>query len=200
MFHQLVLQNADPEGSGDLVVTADDGTDGSNFITIGMNGSLFSDTANPGSLPHDAYVWVEGGNVVIASNTADTYIGAGAGAVHGLVVTSTGNVQLYGNANLKFSDGTVQTTAFNQTTQANIGVLYNLIGLGNVEIGRINANLTAANAAIITANTGMKSYVDATILSNVAYTMANYQNWTSNVSSIGTALDQLASRLKAAGF
>jgi phage protein D len=93
-------------------------------------------------------------------------------------------------------------------------VLYNLIGLGNVEFGNVradlnaanaaitslSANITAANAAIITANTGMKSYVDATILSNVAYTMANYQNWTSNVSSIGTALDQLAERLKAAGY
>jgi hypothetical protein len=38
------------------------------------------------------------------------------------------------------------------------------------------------------------------VLGNVAFTMANYQNWTSNVSSIGAALDQLAARLKAAGF
>lgn len=33
-----------------------------------------------------------------------------------------------------------------------------------------------------------------------AYTMGNYQNWNSNVTTISSALDQLAARLKAAGF
>jgi hypothetical protein len=32
------------------------------------------------------------------------------------------------------------------------------------------------------------------------YTMGNYQNWTSNVTTVSSALDQLAARLKAAGF
>jgi len=40
------------------------------------------------------------------------------------------------------------------------------------------------------------SYVN----SQTAYTMGNYQNYTSNVSSISAALDQLAARLKAAGY
>ena len=223
-YYQLNLQNVDPEGSGDIVVTADDGNDTSNYIAFGINNSLYNDPQFPGSLAHDGYVAMYGGNLYLTSNTHNVAIGT---LTSNVVFTQTGNLQL-SNANLVFSDGTRQTTAFNQTTQANIGVLYNLIALGNVEFGNVradlnaanaaistvdanvvaanaaitslSANVAAANAAIITANTGMKSYVDATILSNVAYTMANYQNWTSNVSSIGTALDQLAERLKAAGF
>lgn len=35
---------------------------------------------------------------------------------------------------------------------------------------------------------------------NVAYTMGNSQNWNYSVSSISTALDQIAYRLKQAGF
>jgi len=38
-----------------------------------------------------------------------------------------------------------------------------------------------------------------TVNGNTAFTMANYQNWTSNVSSISAALNQLAARLKALG-
>jgi hypothetical protein len=59
----------------------------------------------------------------------------------------------------------------------------------------IEFNYTSGNA-----NVGNLTATSLTVLTNVAYTMANYQNWTSNVSTVGAALDQLASRLKAAGF
>jgi hypothetical protein len=36
-------------------------------------------------------------------------------------------------------------------------------------------------------------------LGNLQFTMANSQNWTSNVSTVSAALNQLAARLKAAG-
>jgi uncharacterized coiled-coil protein SlyX len=59
----------------------------------------------------------------------------------------------------------------------------------------IEFNYTSGNATV-----GNLTATSLTVLTNVAYTMANYQNWTSNVSTVGAALDQLASRLKAAGF
>ena len=46
-FYQINLQNLDPMGSGDVVVTADDGTDGSNFITMGIHGSQYNDPLYP---------------------------------------------------------------------------------------------------------------------------------------------------------
>lgn len=35
---------------------------------------------------------------------------------------------------------------------------------------------------------------------NIAYTMGNSSNWNSSVTTVGDALDQLAARLKAAGY
>jgi hypothetical protein len=59
----------------------------------------------------------------------------------------------------------------------------------------IEFNYTSGNA-----NVGNITARSLTVLTNVSYTMANYQNWTSNVSTVGGAMDQLAARLKAAGF
>lgn len=59
----------------------------------------------------------------------------------------------------------------------------------------VEFNYTSGNATI-----GNLTATSLTVLTNVSYTMANYQNWTSNVSTVGAALDQLAARLKAAGF
>lgn len=59
----------------------------------------------------------------------------------------------------------------------------------------IEFNYTTGNA-----NVGNLTATSLTVLTNVAYTMANYQNWTSNVSTIGAALDQLAERLKNLGY
>jgi hypothetical protein len=59
----------------------------------------------------------------------------------------------------------------------------------------VEFNYTSGNA-----NVGNLTATSLTVLTNVSYTMANYQNWTSNVSTIGGAMDQLAARLKAAGF
>lgn len=41
---------------------------------------------------------------------------------------------------------------------------------------------------------------DIAVTGNVSFTMGNITNWTTPVSTIGAALDQLAARLKAAGF
>jgi hypothetical protein len=158
-YYQINLQNVDPEGSGDVVVTADDGNDASHFITMGINGSNYSSLNYPSSLAHDGYVWIEGGNLVIASNTANTYIGSGNNAVHGINVSRSGNVELYGNANLKFRDGTVQTTAYNAVAvSANIGTLYSLIALGNVAFGNLNANAAAQDFDINSLNANIGAF------------------------------------------
>jgi uncharacterized protein YukE len=33
------------------------------------------------------------------------------------------------------------------------------------------------------------------VIAEMPYTMANYQHWTSNVSNVATALDQIAARI-----
>lgn len=105
------------------------------------------------------------------------------------------------------------------------------ITAANLEISSLRSNVAAANTAIIGSNATMKIYVDAAVSSltsnaatqanaiaalnaNVSaanleignlqsailsqpYVMGNLNNWTSNVTTIGSALDQLAARINA---
>ena len=106
-YFQLNLQNTDPNGSGDIVITADDGTDVSNYITIGVNGSSFSDPSypeGPGNYPHDGYIYFTGGNLVMATaptggseilitNNKGVYIGTS----NGTLDLSSENINIQGN-------------------------------------------------------------------------------------------------------
>jgi hypothetical protein len=76
-YYQVAIQNLNngTQASGDFVITADDGTDETNYINIGMNSSGWSgnyivpagDTGLP-LFPHDGYMNVIGGNSVIFSD------------------------------------------------------------------------------------------------------------------------------------
>lgn len=104
---------------------------------------------------------------------------------------------LWANANTQANSITTLTGNI-VTLTANIGNLWANAGVQGGVISTFNSNLLATNTAIVTANIGMKQYVDALVVAaNVPYTMGNLHNWTSNVSTIGAALDQLATRINA---
>lgn len=131
-FYQVNLQNVDPAGSGDFVVTADDGNDGDNFIAFGIAGSLSNEPEYPSQKSHDGYVFIRGGDLDIQSETGNVEIIAGNLAV-GQVILTSGNIVKFGpNVQLQFADGTLQSTAFG----------------GNANVSAINSNLAAVNAAI----------------------------------------------------
>jgi septal ring factor EnvC (AmiA/AmiB activator) len=147
-YYQLVIQNKSSgnDASGDLVITSDDGNDGSNYLNVGINSSNFVGNigeTNLTSFPHDGYIFVEGGNVALAS-TESAFITAGNAFV---ALIKDGNFNLLG-ANLQFSDGTTQSSAIED-----IPALY-------ANIGQITNDIIGTNAAIVTANVGMKAYVD----------------------------------------
>jgi len=76
-YSQINQQNLSGNGSGDIVVTADNGTDEINFIDLGITGSTYDDTtpnAFPTSKPNDGYLYLIGnpaanfgGNLVIGT-------------------------------------------------------------------------------------------------------------------------------------
>ena len=68
--------------------------------------------------------------------------------------------------------------------------------LSNNEIARFHGNASSSGTVF----TVLGNIVAGNVRANVSYTMGNYQNWTSNVTTVSSALDQLAARLKAAGF
>ena len=156
-YSQLVQQNhsAGTLSSTDFVATNDIGDDSSYYIDVGINSSNYAnpDYSMVGS--NDGYLYINGGDLAIAtqspgkvvkfftSNTVTENLRATI-SDSGLVVN--GNISV--GSELYFTaDSTVQTTAF----------------LGNVSLDSVNANIAAANAAIITANSAVVSYVNSQI-------------------------------------
>jgi hypothetical protein len=71
-YLQVNLENQTAEGSGDFVVTANDGSDTDFYIDLGMNGSAYSDPAYSATGAHDGYLYVAAsgagkGNLVIGT-------------------------------------------------------------------------------------------------------------------------------------
>jgi hypothetical protein len=82
-YSQINQQNLSGNGSGDIVVTADNGTDEINFIDLGITGSTYDDTtpnAYPTSKPNDGYLYLVGnpaasfgGNLVIGTSGSSSF-------------------------------------------------------------------------------------------------------------------------------
>jgi hypothetical protein len=169
-YYQINLQNLDPLGSGDLVVTADDGNDLSNYIAFGLNNSQYNDPMFPYGSPHDGYVFAVGGNLALQSFDYDVFIYAGNVATPQMKITTSNVIQLGTNVSIRFPDNTIQTTAFG----------------GNTNVNAINANITAANAAIASLQTNAAAQaLDINSLTN---------NAAGQASSINTLLSNSASQ------
>ena len=114
-YYQLVVQNISngANASGDIVVTADNGTDENYYLNIGVNGSGWSgnfvvpagDTGIR-EFPNDGYFTVIGGNTALRSDQG-VFIIANT-ALAGL--QKDGNFKLL-NTNLQFSDNSILSTA-----------------------------------------------------------------------------------------
>ncbi len=174
-YYQLNLQNLDALGSGDIVVTSDDGTDGSNYVSLGVNGSQFNDPFYPGTYPHDAYVFVTGGNLSLYSNTGNVRITSGNLLVPQITLTTGNVIYLEHNTRIRFPDGTIQTTAFG----------------GNANIASINANVLAANLAIavLQSNAASQALDIDSLYANAAIQAASINVLTANAATQASTLN-----------
>ena len=75
-YAQSNIQNlsAGTTASGDVVVTADNGTDTTNFVDMGLNSSGWADPTFTINGPNDAYVYVNGGDLALGSSTANKIV------------------------------------------------------------------------------------------------------------------------------
>jgi hypothetical protein len=176
-YYQINLQNLDSAGSGDFVVTADDGNDGSNFISMGMAGSQFTFPAYPSQNAHDGYVYIIGGNLDLQSETGNVELMAGNLVTGQVILTQSNILKLTSNLVIQFPDGTIQSTAFG----------------GNTNVASINANITAANAAItsLQANAASQALDIDSLLSNAANQASSIVTLTANAASQATSLNNL---------
>ena len=193
------------QATTDWIATANNGTDTTYYVDLGIAGSGY-DNLNPNNslgtsiFPNDSYLYAQGGtsagpggNLVIGTATANAIVSVIAGGVNSPnVVTkfAPNTVSIF--VPLTFSDGTKQSTA--GSSVANTIYLQNVNDTQNAAISIIqgvdlgqNATITAVNqfaqSAYNKANTG----VSATIYSANTVIVANASGYLSNSNTYFTA-------------
>lgn len=180
-YLQISLHNNDANGSGDLVVTGDTGTDTTHYIDLGIQGSNLSQ----GNLkPLDSYLLsvgdtssTPGGNLIIGTDTPNRNVDIILGG------HETNNVAaqfLYGQGfkltqkPLIFADGTSQNSAVAYTgvdsrITANAATINGSITSNVATInGSITANATSANSVINTRVSANVATINGSITSNIS--------------------------------
>ena len=182
-YFQLNLQNLDPVGSGDIVVTADNGNDGNNFIGMGIAGSQFSFPGYPSQAPNDGYVYIIGGNLDIQSETGNVELIAGNLVTGQVILTQSNILKLTSDLRIQFSDGTIQSTAFG----------------GNANVAAISANITAANVAIaaLQANAASQALDLDSLISNAGAQASSISALTANASAQATSINNINANIGA---
>jgi hypothetical protein len=167
-YMQINMQNFSNVGSADVILTADDGTDASGYLDLGLNNSQFNANAagQTSQLPHDGYLIVDGpganatGNLILGTANPGTKVVFAVGGYQSnniVAVVAANGIVMNTNTYITFADGTKISTT-------------NVITSAFLEA---NAAWTLANAAFTEANTTYSSLVSVATFVNA---MANNAN------------------------
>jgi hypothetical protein len=209
-FLQTNFQNFNPTGSVDVVLSADIGTNETNFLDLGFNNSEFDNTDYTSMYPLDGYLYVQddflnnpGGNLVIgtaASNGRINFIAGGKNqanivgyinstGIHFTSITTQISAQVSANLAVakSYTDdanvyNVVYTNTANNFLQAN-----DLTTLTSAKSYTNTAN-TFNKSYTDSANTSMKSYVDTANTFNKSYTDSANTSMKSYVDTANTSL------------
>ena len=139
-------QNSGSNASSDVVATADNGNESSNYVDLGINSSTYNTAAITGGI-NNAYLYSAANDFIIGNSTAGKnlifFTGGTAAANEGMRINGTGNVGI-GNSNPAYKldvNGAIHTGAASSST-------------GSI----VFANSTNANAAAITAGVTSAAY------------------------------------------
>jgi len=161
-FTQISQQNINSGGSADFVITADNGTNASYYVDLGMNGSTFSDPTFSSMSKNDGYLFIHG--------SAD-HSGSTGNLVMGTVSVGANIVFIAGGLTSSDIVGNINKNSFNffKDTYVTGNVSVNNVTTSNSFIFSDGTRqLTAANVTVLNANTaGVNTY------SYAAFTKAN---------------------------
>jgi hypothetical protein len=182
-YSQINQQNLSANGSGDIVVTAPNGTDLVNYIDMGVAGNTYNNQAYNSwtmAYPNDGWLMVEGnpgqnfgGNVFIGTSTS----GTGAGQVGDIVFIQGGNYEEVG----RFALGkglVVNTTTSSSSNSTGALVVKGGVGIqGAVYADSVYDNgvriTTGASDAYLKANGAFDKANSANVLAQAAYANGN---------------------------
>lgn len=166
-YLQVVLQNRTANGSGDFVITSDDGDDSTFYLDMGINGSNYSDPDYSAMKAHDGYVYVQGdgtgANLVLGTTHSTSRVNFIVGG------TEAANIVGY------FSSTGIYSPSINSLVAANVATLR----------GEVTANAASANSVI---NTRISANIaTANLFTQAAFDKAN--NALANTNGVLTAGD-----------
>jgi hypothetical protein len=174
-YIQVNLENQTASGSGDFVVTANDGSDTDHFIDMGINGSTYSDAAFSATKAHDGYLYVSSsgtskGNLAIGTTNATGKVNFVVGGLE------TANIVGYVDVN------GIWSPAINSVVSANAASANSVINT------RISANVATIRGEI----SGNVSTLNGSITSNIAtqntFTQAAFNKANSAISNTSGVL------------
>lgn len=144
-YAQIHVRNANTgtRSSSDIVATADNGTDATDFIDLGINGSTYNDPAFTIGVAKDGYLYTSNGNLTIGTANTSKYISLFTGGT------------LAANERLRID--TLGRVGINTTAPtANLDVF------GSVNAAIYLINNTFANATPVTVNAASSNAVYTT--------------------------------------
>ena len=138
-YNQIAMQNTHTgtAASSDLVVTCTAGTDGANYLDMGVNGSGFTSTAWTINTANDGYIYMDGYNLALGTDTAGKS-----------VIIFTGGT-LAANARITITDSLVTHTepsSFTDTTDSTSGSTGSVYSSGGMGVAK---SLYVASAATV---------------------------------------------------
>jgi len=177
-YVQVNLQNIGANGSADLVITGDTGTDSNTFLDLGFNNSNFIPDGNFSAMgPNDGYLYVQGtgnttvpsGNLIVGTaspNTEIKFMAAGTNDINVVMKVKYNDVKFRQNTLVNIANTLlVNTITFYDNTSLNsFSVIANhTSNIANLQLTTANntaniANLQSySNAAFAKANTAVQN-------------------------------------------
>jgi hypothetical protein len=180
-YLQMNMQNFKANGSADMIITADTGSDSTSYIDLGINNSNYSQPSFSATRGLDGYLYVAGpttagagGNLIIgtASSLTNVLFIVGGTTSSNIVAKMTNNgLSLNTQSFITYSDSSIQSTAAAPFAYTN--VIYGLANTAPFAYVRANASFLQANAAYAMALAGIGTANAATTLANSAFSKAN---------------------------
>jgi hypothetical protein len=188
-YVQVNMQNlsSDPLASSDFVATADNGDDTQNFIDMGIASSTYLFPGYTAIKPNDGYLLTNGGNLLLSTTSIGKTVNFYAGGAE-----DANQVGKWDAGNLTISTHILPSSP-STFTLGNVGAEFGNAYLSSTHISGDLMFMGSPAGAIVGASS--ISTVNLTATGNISFTMANATHWTTPVSSVAAALNQLAARI-----
>jgi hypothetical protein len=159
VYTQVNHENLNPNGSGDFVITADDGNDTDHFLDMGLNGSAYSDPTFSATKEHDGYLYISSsgankGNLAIGTTNATGKVNFVVGGLQTQnIVGYIDSTGIWSNSinSVVTANATSANSVINTRVSANVATLR----------GEITSNVSTLNGSITSNNTTQTTFAQA---------------------------------------